>query len=205
MKKVVYLGAAIALLSFGGIAHANSSDSNAAAGANSASGSASVSKSKGGDAKVIVNNNQPASNGSGTQYVTGDQTVRTAPTVYAPSVVGGNLCAVGASGAASFLGGGFALGATWESKNCEIRQRAALLFNMGFKGAAKELMCNNKEDYDAFKTAGEPCAVRPDWEPKPTALVKQVEAAPAPAPAKVAKKDECPVRVINGQSFYACQ
>jgi hypothetical protein len=43
-------------------------------------------------------------------------------------------------------------------------QTAALLYNAGHKRAAKELLCEQREIYDAFGNAGSPCAVRADWE-----------------------------------------
>lgn len=43
-------------------------------------------------------------------------------------------------------------------------QTAALLYNAGHKRAAKELLCEQREIYDAFGNAGSPCSVRADWE-----------------------------------------
>ncbi len=43
-------------------------------------------------------------------------------------------------------------------------QTASLLYNAGHKRAAKELLCEQREMYDAFRSVGAPCTVRADWE-----------------------------------------
>jgi hypothetical protein len=43
-------------------------------------------------------------------------------------------------------------------------QTASLLYNAGHKRAAKELLCEQREMYDAFRSVGAPCAARADWE-----------------------------------------
>src|SRR5262249_11696239 len=115
----------------------------------------------------------------------GDQTVRSAPTVYAPPVSGGNPCTLGVSGGASFLGWGAAAGGTFVDKDCADRQKIAMVWNAGFKGAAKEMMCNDRDTYFAFRTAGEPCAYRPSFEGN----------QPAPAPVPVVQPVAVPVQV----------
>lgn len=92
------------------------------------------------------------------------QVVWQAPAVYAPPVVGGNLCAVGASTGVSWLGAGVALGGSWESDNCERRQLAAMLYNAGSSTAAKELLCDQRAVYDAMRRAGTPCVARLKWD-----------------------------------------
>ena len=111
-------------------------------------------------------------------YGQSDVTVRTTPTVYAPPVSGGNPCTLAVSGGVSVIGWG------------ADRQKIAMIWNAGFKGPAKELMCNDRKTYDAFKTAGEPCAIRAQWEapgtPRPTPMPV---AAPSPTPAPMAAKE----------------
>jgi hypothetical protein len=90
------------------------------------------------------------------------QSIMSVPTVYVPSVATGNVCALGASGGASWLGAGFAFGSSWESMQCERRQTAALLWNMNTpesKAAAKEVLCNSPEIREAYARAGSPCTV----------------------------------------------
>lgn len=208
---VAGLSALILAVTFTPKAHAADSTSQAGAVSNAGSASQSASMSRGGNASVPITVNNGVGNGNGgqpnTSYYYGDQTVRTAPTVYAPSVVGGNLCAIGASGAVSFLGGGFAMGATWESKNCEERQRAALLYNMGEKRAAVELACNNRSTYDAMKRAGTPCVVRPEWEPKQEKVAEapknEKPVVVAAAPKQWIAPSNCHQDPRNGA--YVCQ
>jgi len=173
--------------------------------ANSASGAASNSNSNSGansfSASGATGGNAAAINGAstGASSVTfnsgnnspysvnnpNDVTIRSAPQIYVPSVITGNVCALGASAGASWLGAGFAVGTSWESAQCENRHRVALLYNMGEKAAAKEVLCDTKEVYEGFKRTGNPCVVRPQWEPKEN--VSQLPAKPvvpvaAPAP-----------------------
>lgn len=222
MKKLLLATTALILISGTAFAqnanfNRNQSNSNSTSGANSQSSSTSSANNATGNAQsVTFNSSVPASttnttndrvsySGGTTSTINGDQTIRTAPTVYAPPVSGGNPCTLAVSGGASFLGWGAAAGGTFVDQDCADRQKIAMIWNAGFKGAAKELMCNDRNTYNAFKTAGEPCALRPDWEPKgvaaPTPIVQQ---APAPMvqqvpPQPVAKQyPRCnPARGIN--------
>jgi hypothetical protein len=90
----------------------------------------------------------------------GSYTVRNTPEVIPPNVMGGNPCAVGASGGISAPGFGLAMGATWADRACERRQQAALLFNMGEQKVALELMCQDDNVRAAMKIAARPCANR---------------------------------------------
>ncbi len=100
---------------------------------------------------------------SGYQYIGygGGYTLRNTPEVIPPNVVGGNPCAVGASGGVSAPGFGLALGATWADKACERRQQAALLFNMGEQKVALELMCQDDNVRTAMRVGGKPCLADP--------------------------------------------
>jgi hypothetical protein len=195
----------------------SSSTSGSSSGSTSNSGSSSTAISGGGQGGRATSN-AAATGGSATSGATTgltfnqgnnspvtsvqptDVTVRSAPQVYVPSVITGNVCALGASAGASFIGTGFAVGGSWESAQCENRQRAALLHNMGYKQAAKELSCDNRETYEAMKRAGDPCLMRPDWEPKgvaqpmPTQLAPPVvtyTAPPPPAPMPPKEYPRC--------------
>lgn len=121
---------------------------------------------------------------SNTTHVTGDQTIRTAPTVYAPPVSGGNPCSLGVSAGASFLGWGAAAGGSYVDQDCANRQKIAMIHNAGYAGAAKELMCNDRDAYFAFRTAGQPCAFRAAFEGGAPAqpVAPPVVVAPQPTP-----------------------
>jgi hypothetical protein len=100
----------------------------------------------------------PTTSNVNTNY-SGSYTVRNTPEVIAPNVLGGNPCAVGASGGLALPGFGFSAGTTWADKACERRQEAALLFNMGEPMVARELMCQDDQVRAAMKTSGKPCVV----------------------------------------------
>jgi hypothetical protein len=185
---LVRLVAALMLVSssaaFGQTANSGSASNSGAA---SQSGAAALS----GSGVSTVTTNIGTGGGTPSTFTSSDVTVRSAPQVYVPSVIGGNVCAVGASGGASWLGAGFAFGATWESDNCERRQLAALMYNAGWKEASRELLCSHKPIYEAMKTAGTPCAVRPDYEPPsarpPVAVLPGPVVQPTPIqPARAA-------------------
>ena len=114
--------------------------------------------------------------GGGSLNYGGSYTIRNTPEVIPPSVVGGNPCAVGASGGVALPGFGLALGGTWADKACERRQQAALMFNMGETKVAYELMCQDEHVHQAMVSSGKPCTV--DAVP-----VAEAQAATIPPPA----------------------
>lgn len=125
----------------------------------------------------------------------GSYTVRNTPEVIPPNVMGGNPCAVGASGGLSMPGFGLAMGATWADRACERRQQAALLFNMGEQKVALELMCQDDNIRSAMRVAARPCTA------DTPAPVSQVPAATAPvaqtaAPAVIAVAASAPVKAV---------
>ncbi len=110
----------------------------------------------------------------------GSYTVRNTPEVIAPNVVGGNPCAVGASGGLALPGFGVSAGTTWADKACELRQKVALLFNMGEQSLAREIMCQDDERIRAaMQRLGKPCGV--DIPPVAQAAAPAVTHAPPPA------------------------
>jgi hypothetical protein len=124
---------------------------------------------------------------------TGDQTIRTTPTVYAPPVSGGNPCTLAVSGGVSVIGWGAAAGGTFVDEDCATRQKIAMIHNAGYAGAAKELMCNDKATYYAFRSSGQPCQPRAAFDgtaaPAPQPMVQQQPTpivAPAPVPVRSA-------------------
>jgi len=184
------------------------SNTNANSGSRSGSRSVSGSTATGNASRVdtgaysglsITNNGtNPGQNGTtdpgGRPYGTwngGDVTVRSAPTVYAPPVSGGNPCTLAVSGGVSVIGWGAAAGGTFVDSDCAMRQKIAMIHNAGYQAAAKELMCQDRDTYFAFRTAGQPCAYRANFEggaapvaQAPTAQPLQPTALPpAPAPA----------------------
>lgn len=135
------------------------------------------------------------SNGSGGNnppfYGQSDITVRTTPTVYAPPVQGGNPCTVGVSGGLSVVGWGAALGGTWVDQDCADRQKIAMIHNAGYQKAARELMCNDKATYIAFRGTETPCNPRPQFDgpagPQPMVQQQPVPLAPPPQQMTIIK------------------
>jgi hypothetical protein len=101
-------------------------------------------------------------------YSQSDVTIRTTPTVYAPPVSGGNPCTLAVSGGVSVIGWGAAAGGTFVDEDCANRQKIAMIHNAGYAGAAKELMCNDKATYFAFRSSGQPCQPRAAFDGAPT-------------------------------------
>jgi hypothetical protein len=106
------------------------------------------------------NTNQNSNSG----YTSSDNIVRTTPTVYAPPVSGGNPCTLAVSGGVSVIGWGAAAGGTFVDEDCANRQKIAMVHNAGYQKIAFELMCNDRNTYNAAKSAGQPCAYRPQFE-----------------------------------------
>lgn len=126
-----------------------------------------------------------ASGSSGTTGMnySGSYTVRNTPEVIPPNVVGGNPCAVGASGGIALPGFGLAAGGTWADKACERRQQAALLFNMGEQKVAIELMCQDDNVRSAMRVGGKPCVMDVAVAESRSVVADSRPAMPAPSAA----------------------
>lgn len=174
----------ITVNTYAGIDGSGSSSSGTRASAGGASGgSPSDPSAAGGDPAYSIN-------------YSGGYSVRNVPEVIAPNVVGGNPCAIGASGGLAVSGFGISGGATWADKQCERRQQAALLFNIGKQRAAVELMCQDDNVRVALRVSGEPCTADQAIAQKPAtiaaALLVPAVAAPVAAVAT-------PVAAQNGR------
>jgi hypothetical protein len=124
------------------------------------------------------NTNQNTNSG----YTSSDNIVRTTPTVYAPPVSGGNPCTLAVSGGVSVIGWGAAAGGTFVDQDCANRQKIAMVWNSGLKDIAFELMCNDRDTYNAAKStaAGPRCAFRQQFEAP--GAVQQPVVQPQPVP-----------------------
>lgn len=155
----------------------------AISGSNSSSGAASNSGAASGSTLILDQSSKNSGNVSPqAAYQPSDITMRNVPQVYAPGVVTGNVCALGASIGGAFVGFGLTAAATWESERCELRQQIALFYNMGRKASGDQLACTlSQTAYLSLKAEGVPCAYKAEWEPKPgTQPVPPVVAAPLP-------------------------
>lgn len=136
---------------------ANSRSSSAS---NSHSASTSTSAATGGrsNARATGGNSSVNNSGVNVNNSSGNGHSYNTPDAIAPSINGGNTCAVGGSGALSFAGIGLGGGYSGESKSCALRQEAALLYNMGFVVEAKNMLCEDTNYSNAFARSGHPCA-----------------------------------------------
>jgi hypothetical protein len=141
---------------------------------------------------------------SNTGFTSSDNTVRAAPTVYAPPVSGGSPCSLGYSAGASFLGWGAAAGGQVIDAECQRRMTIAMLYNAGWKETAKEIACNEKETYYAFRAVGQPCVVRPEWEPKGAAPQPMVQQQPTPVPLGPQRVTSTQTPAFQPSGRFAC-
>jgi hypothetical protein len=67
--------------------------------------------------------------------------------------------------------------------NLSTMQTASLLYRSGHKRAAKELLCERRDVYNAFRRTATPCLARADWELKDTSSLRAPNSASAAAAA----------------------
>jgi hypothetical protein len=89
-----------------------------------------------------INFNNP---GAVDEHLHGTTTVRTAPTVYAPSFGTSSPCSLALSGGVSVVGFGGTFGKAYSDSECNRRETARVLFQLGHADAAAKVMCNDKE------------------------------------------------------------
>lgn len=85
----------------------------------------------------------------------GTTTIRNTPDAFAPSIMGGAECSGGVSAGVSLPGVGFTGGISTTEKACELRQGAALLYNMGYEREAVAMLCaGDPAFFAAFSATG---------------------------------------------------
>lgn len=102
----------------------------------------------------------------------GSQTVKNVPSVSGPPLVSSNdTCMGSTSGSVNIPGFGAGLGTTWTDKNCVMLKNSRELWNMGMKGAALALMCNDSLNREALELTGFECpqTARARQQPVPVA------------------------------------
>jgi hypothetical protein len=125
-------------------------------GATTLNANAAPSNSAATNGNQSITFNTPAAPAVVETRASGTTEVRTVATVFAPDAVTTANCMVGASGGATGLGWGFAIGTGIEDKGCTRRENARLLKNLGKGDAAVKIMCNDPEVAAAL---GADCAV----------------------------------------------
>ena len=86
-------------------------------------------------------------------------TIRSAPQVVAPALATTltETCMGSSSIGASGIGFGLTFGSTWTDHDCQNRLDARQLASMGYRDAARVVMCANPVVRKAFKATGNPC------------------------------------------------
>lgn len=190
MKNILLAATALAMLSGAAFAQSTSNSGSNASATNLSGSMSSANVSSTGASSATTNvylPSDPADPNAGSQNLNygGSYTVRNTPDVIAPNVVGGNPCAVGASGGIGLPGFGLSAGGTWADKACELRQKVALLYNMGEPAVARELMCQDDPKLRAaMQRLGKPCGVDLAGVQAPAPAAPTI--APAAAPAHTA-------------------
>jgi len=110
----------------------------------------------------------------------GTTRIANTPDAYAPAVPGGNPCIIGQSAGVSMPGVGLAMGTGYQDKECELRQQAALLANMGLTDASIVLMCQQNPNLHKALVATGYCR---SAAPAPTADSARTVSSRSAAPA----------------------
>jgi hypothetical protein len=126
----------------------------------------------------VVNTVNFPSGGGAYQY-SGEYSVKSAPTVYAPNLTTGGIetCLGSVSGGASWMGGGVSIGGTKPDEECNRRMDANVAWKMDQKELSLAIMC----DSDVFGKAA--AKLRPNPCAKFLEPTTQAEAAKAGEPA----------------------
>lgn len=84
--------------------------------------------------------------------------IRNTPSVSGPPLTSSNdTCMGSTSGSANGPGIGIGFGTTWTDANCKMLKNSRELWNMGMKGAAMTLMCNDSLNREALELSGFEC------------------------------------------------
>lgn len=128
-------------------------------------------------------------------HVSGTQTLKTVPQVYAPSIGVSAPCQTALSGGVSVVGFGVSAGGSVEDKGCTMRETSRLLHGIGQPAAAARVMCN---DEMAAKALGS--AICAGMTAPVAGEVAPVSAAPASAPVATAPAATAPVAVVASKT-----
>lgn len=113
-------------------------------------------------------------------HVSGTQTLKNVPTVYAPNLITSNDTCMGSSSiGAGGPGFGFSFGTSWTDANCIMLKNAREVYNMGMPDVAFARLCMDELNREAIELVGRVC-------PQTTRDQKAAAAKAAAAPAKTA-------------------
>jgi hypothetical protein len=142
--------------------------------------------------------------GSGTQEIgyQGSYTVKSAPTVYAPSLTASvtETCLGSVSGGVSVIGVGATAAMTIENAECDRRLNAAVAGRMGRMDIAFNLMCQEDSFREASENTDKPCgAVVPKTAQIPPADPKNVAQVPGQPGVMQYKTAQVPQPPVPGK------
>lgn len=91
-------------------------------------------------------------------YDYGTQVIKNVPSINGAALTTSNDTCMGSTSAGGALaGGGITFGTTWRDADCKRLKNARELWNMGMKGAAMALMCNDDDNRAALESTGYVC------------------------------------------------
>lgn len=125
---------------------------------------------------MIINEAAPARTHSTVEY-SGSYDLKNVPAVAAPALTTTltETCMGSTSVGGAGVGFGFSFGTTWRDSACVRRLDSRQIASLGYREAARELMCDSPAVAAAFDRAGQPCGVRVG----PVVEERSVEPAPA--------------------------
>jgi hypothetical protein len=117
-------------------------------------------------------------------------------TAIAPALTSSNDTCMGSTS----IGGsgysfGFSVGSTWEDKNCKMLKNSREMWNMGMRGAAIKLLCQDPDNRFALESTGVDCGETKDaWEKNGSKVAEVPVQRPQPVAAQ-------PVAQVNPQAL----
>jgi len=92
------------------------------------------------------------------ELANGTQTIKSAPSVYAPNIVTSNDTCMGSSSfGASAVGFGISVGSSWTDANCVMLKNAREMYNMGMPDVAFARLCMDPLNKEAIELTGKVC------------------------------------------------
>lgn len=110
------------------------------------------------------------------QKVSGTQTIKNVPGVYAPALTSSNDTCMGSSSfGAAGAGFGLTIGTTWTDANCIMLKNSREMFNMGMQDASFARLCMDPLNREAIELAGRVCPQTKKEEAAKAAAVAQAQ------------------------------
>jgi hypothetical protein len=115
---------------------------------------------------TIDNNNNNRANANNNLDLNIESKYSTSSAIAAALTASSEACMGSSTGGVQGMSFGVSAGTTWQDKNCNMRKDAVLLFNMGFKIAAIQRLCESEEIKQALLIEGIECSYKEARLPK---------------------------------------